>query len=144
MMNEIMQECVFLLLVYCSLNGHVRSVYILCSDCYICLCNSCVFSFISSVCITNYLHFPFYLLNINTNKITTGWVKITLLKKLQYKQTWFRTVTSGRQLWTWFWTSGFHKMCKTSWLVKELLAFQEGICCMVLNSVIGLPETVLA
>ena len=46
---------------------------------------------------------------------------------------WLRTGTWGKLLQKW-WTFGFDKMCRVCWLDKELLAFQEGLYSMELNS----------
>jgi len=39
--------------------------------------------------------------------------------------TWFKTGTSGRLLWTRWWTFGFNKILWVSWLADELLASQN-------------------
>jgi hypothetical protein len=38
---------------------------------------------------------------------------------------WLRTETSGGLLWTWYWTLGFHKMRKISWLTEQPAVLQE-------------------
>jgi len=40
---------------------------------------------------------------------------------------WLRTGAGGRFLWTWQWTFGVHEKWGVSWLVKWLLASQEGL-----------------
>jgi hypothetical protein len=47
---------------------------------------------------------------------------------------WLMTETSGTLLWTWDWTSRFHKMLGISWLGEKLLASQEGFCSLELVS----------
>jgi hypothetical protein len=33
-------------------------------------------------------------------------------------------------MWTWWWTSGFHKMLGSSWVAAQLAASQEGLSSM--------------
>jgi hypothetical protein len=40
---------------------------------------------------------------------------------------WLRIGTSGRLLWTRYWTFGFHKMLGSSWVAAQLAAPQEGL-----------------
>jgi hypothetical protein len=40
---------------------------------------------------------------------------------------WLRIGTSGRLLWTRYWTFGFHKMLGSSWGAAQLIAPQEGL-----------------
>jgi hypothetical protein len=41
-----------------------------------------------------------------------------------------RIGTGGGLLWMRQWTSGFHKMRGISWLAENMLASQDGLCCM--------------
>jgi hypothetical protein len=43
---------------------------------------------------------------------------------------WLRTGTGGELLWMRLWTFGFHKMRGISWVAQDVLASQEGLCCM--------------
>jgi hypothetical protein len=45
---------------------------------------------------------------------------------------WLRTGTSGRLLWTQYWTFRFHERCKIPWLPERLLASEEVLCSVVL------------
>jgi hypothetical protein len=45
-----------------------------------------------------------------------------------------RIGTGGGLLWVRWWTFGFHKMRGISWLADNLLASQEGLCCVELVS----------
>lgn len=40
---------------------------------------------------------------------------------------WLKIGTWGELLWTWQWTSEFHKMLRHSWEAEELLVSQEGL-----------------
>ena len=43
---------------------------------------------------------------------------------------WIRIRAVGGSLWMRWWTFGFHKMRGIPWLAEDLLASQEGLCCM--------------
>jgi hypothetical protein len=43
---------------------------------------------------------------------------------------WLSIGTNGGLLWTWYWTSSFHKMLGSSWVAAQLVASQEGLSSM--------------
>ena len=45
---------------------------------------------------------------------------------------WLRMRTGGGLSWIWWWAFGFYKIRGISWVAQDMLASQEGLCCMEL------------
>jgi hypothetical protein len=64
------------------------------------------------------------------NRIVLKWMSRKQAVKVWIGFIWLRIGTSVGLLWTRWWTFGFRKRQRTSWVAEGLSASEEGLCCM--------------